>query len=362
MLFDLRPKDKREELFDREKEIEVIKRSAQDYPVTLILGIRRVGKSSLLRVALNEMKNGIYIDVRKLHFDSGGWITNEVLIQAFERALNSLNPKIKKELLDYLKHIKGVSIAGVKINFEKKASLSEILEALNDYGKVIIAFDEAQYLKFYGARGGKEFLSLIAYAYDNLKNLSFIFTGSEIGLLHDFLGVFDYESPLYGRVYNEITIEPFTRDLSKEFLKSGFSELGIKISDNEINKAVELLDGIPGWLVEFGYHYSKRRDFEKAIENVLIKAEKFLEGELKELEKKSHRYILILKAISLGFNRWESIKEFIESHDKRVPNSRLAVLIKNLEKMSWIRAEYGEKKRYKIVDPVVEKVLRERML
>jgi len=40
----------------------------------------------------------------------------------------------------------------------------------------------------------------------------------------------------------------------------------------------------------------------------------------------------------------------------------LAALIKNLEKMSWIRAEYGEKKRYRIVDPVVEKVLRERML
>ena len=70
---------------------------------------------------------------------------------------------------------------------------------------------------------------------------------------------------------------------------------------------MELLDGIPGWLVEFGYNYIETNDFDKAIEGVLVKAEKFLEGELRELEKRSRRYLLILKAIAMGFDRWELV-------------------------------------------------------
>ena len=360
MLFDPRPKEKREDIFDREQEIEMIKNSAKEYPITLILGIRRVGKSSLLKVVLNELESGIYIDVRKLHFDSGGWITNESLLKAFENGLNSLSHPIKREVFQYLKRVKGVSIAGLQLSFEPEVSLSEILEALNKRSRVIIAFDEAQYLRFYGRRGGKEFLTLVAYAYDNLPNISFIFTGSEIGLLHDLIGVSDYESPLYGRIYNEITISPFSRELSIEFLRQGFVEAGIKIREEEIEHAAELLGGIPGWLVEFGYNYIKTKSFENAIKGVMRKAEKFLEGELRELEKRSPRYILVLRAISMGFDRWTLIKEFLESRSGKIPNSRLAAILEALQKMSWINAEYKDgEKRYRIIDPVIERVIKE---
>ncbi|WP_234394319.1 hypothetical protein [Thermococcus piezophilus] len=60
------------------------------------------------------------------------------------------------------------------------------MEALNEYGeekrRVVIAFDEAQYLRFGGAT---KYDGIIAYAVDNLKNLTFILTGSEVGLLFD---------------------------------------------------------------------------------------------------------------------------------------------------------------------------------
>ena len=49
-------------------------------------------------------------------------------------------------------------------------------------------------------QGEKELLALFAHAYDSLPNQRIILTGSEVGLLHDFLGINDYESPLYGRV------------------------------------------------------------------------------------------------------------------------------------------------------------------
>ncbi len=148
-------------------------------------------------------------------------------------------------------------ISGLELRFEKSVQISDVLEALNDLG-VVIGIDEAQYLRFYGSRGGRESLALLAYAYDNLGNLRFILTGSEVGLLHDFLGLDEYESPLYGRSYREVRLMPFSRDLSIEFLRQGFSEAGVEVSKEELERAVDVFDGIPGWLVDFGRAYLQR--------------------------------------------------------------------------------------------------------
>jgi AAA+ ATPase superfamily predicted ATPase len=357
MLFDPRPKRSREELFDREKEINALINSKE--PLTLLLGLRRVGKSSLLRVALNEVENGIYIDARKVYFDSGGWITVESIKREFERSLNSLRGPIREHLSRVLKKVKGVSISGLTFTLENDASLSEVLVGLNEVGATI-GIDEAQYLRFYGARGGREFLALLAYAYDNLENIRFVLTGSEVGLLHDFLALENYESPLYGRSYEEVILKPFPRELSIEFLRQGFFEVGMTVSDEIVLRAIDYIDGIPGWLVEFGRSYLRAGDFDKAIENVLKTARGFVRGELKELEKRSPRYPVILKAIAHGFDRWNLIRDYLLSNGTRVPNSRLANLLRNLEKMSWIEEEFhsGEK-RYRIVDPVIERVLRD---
>ncbi len=69
MLFDPRPKRRIDELFDRREEFEALLSTSE--PLTLLLGIRRVDKSSLLRATLNEIENGRYIDARKMYFNSG---------------------------------------------------------------------------------------------------------------------------------------------------------------------------------------------------------------------------------------------------------------------------------------------------
>ncbi|WP_457750496.1 AAA family ATPase [Thermococcus sp.] len=358
MLFDPRPKKRREELFDRNKEIGQLINTKE--PLTLLLGIRRVGKSSLLRVTLNEIENGFYIDARKMYFDSGGWITSESLIREFESALNSLRGSVRGKVLEALRHVKGVSLSGVRVELSRDVRLSDVLEALNEVGAVI-GIDEAQYLRFYGARGGKEFLALLAYSYDNLDNLRFILSGSEVGLLHDFLGINDYGSPLYGRSHGEVVLKPFSRELSIEFLRRGFSEIEMEVPHEVIEGAVNFLDGVPGWLVEFGRKYAEIRNLKGSLEYVFRQAKGFLNGELKELERRSPRYVLILEAIAMGRNRWELIRDYLASKGQNVPKSRLAELIKNLEKMSWIEADFGSgRKRYRIIDPVIERVLMER--
>ncbi|ASA77335.1 ATP-binding protein [Thermococcus sp. 5-4] len=356
MLFDPRPKERREEMFDREKELNAILRGMRDYPITLLIGIRRVGKSSLLKAALNEYQGiGLYLDARRIYAAGSGNISPSVLAGELQRIV------LGRGRFGFLRGIsvERINLAGIQFK-PKNPTPMDVLEFLNELGertgkKVVIAFDEAQYLRFYGSKGGKDLLAGIAYAYDSLPNLSFVFTGSEVGLLHDFLGIEDYSSPLYGRIYEEVEVKPFSRELSEAFLRQGFEEIGIDVSEDEIKRAVNELDGIPGWLVEFGFNYWKKGEFESALEGTLAKARTMIKEELLELEKRSPRYSLILQAVAMGLSRWSMIRNYIEAKSGPITNARLATLLKNLEKMGWIKKENDE---YRIIDPVVEKILR----
>lgn len=55
LLFDPRPKDDPRDLFDREEELSKLKFGI-NFPITLLLGIRRSGKSSLVKVLMREVE------------------------------------------------------------------------------------------------------------------------------------------------------------------------------------------------------------------------------------------------------------------------------------------------------------------
>ncbi|MGC9136194.1 hypothetical protein [Caldivirga sp.] len=56
-------------------------------------------------------------------------------------------------------------------------------------------------------------------------------SGSQVGLLENFVGQSDAESPLFGRYMARIEVPRFTEDQSCEFLKLGFREgvLSLKV-------------------------------------------------------------------------------------------------------------------------------------
>jgi AAA+ ATPase superfamily predicted ATPase len=112
--------------------------------------------------------------------------------------------------------------------------------------------------------GGKskiEFLNILAYAYDNLPNLKFVLTGSEVGLLLDTLKLDDTSSPLYGRYVKIIRLERFDDKKSIELLRKGFEEFNMQFSEEVFYKIYEKVDGIVGWLTYFGYSIAKSRSF-----------------------------------------------------------------------------------------------------
>lgn len=75
MIFDPVPKESRKDFFDREEEIEKIKSLSS--PITLVLGLRRTGKSSVIRIALSELDLPyVYVDLRK--FEEKGYISYRI--------------------------------------------------------------------------------------------------------------------------------------------------------------------------------------------------------------------------------------------------------------------------------------------
>ncbi|MEM0373295.1 MAG: ATP-binding protein [Sulfolobaceae archaeon] len=352
MLFDTEPKNSLEELFDREDEVRRLKDGLQNERMILVLGVRRIGKSSLVLSTLNSLrKDYVFIDVRKI-FDS---VSKKVFLdRLYEEIHSSIIRMSKKEYIKNIFEKFEVSLDyPVKVRLRSdqiKESIYKIFEALNEIGlkrgKVPVVFDEAQYLR-YSTLGLRPFL---AHVYDYMKGIILIFTGSEVGLLHDFLGMDDPKSELYGRYYYSIELRPFNEEKSREFLKKGFRELNVNVSERTIEEAVKELDGIVGWLVYFGKLYLEKKD--DAIKEVKEIGSRLVKEELREAFSRSAYYLYIMKSIAvMGRARWKNIVDYVTAvSGKRVSNTTISRDLKNLIKMGFVEKE-GEE--YRLTDPII---------
>jgi AAA+ ATPase superfamily predicted ATPase len=366
MLFDSTPKTRKEDFFDREEEIKALENL--DVPLAMILGPRRIGKTSLIKVFLNETKvPGLFIDCRR--FSSTG-VRIEDFISVLSSSVEDLSKK-NRGLRGVLRKISGLKVFDVEVKFNTKVarrSIVDLFHALNDWasskGKhIYVVFDEAQNLKFYRRAHGILFNEIFGYVYDNLKNIKTILTGSEIGLLEEFIGLEDPSSPLYGRYVKEIWLRPFTREESLLFLETGFDQFRMKANDQLLEKAVDVFDGVVGWLVYFGKKcVDLGRVDDSAIYETLDVARKIVEKEIKELSKMSYRYINVLKAIAMRSRNWSKIKEHVEMLEgRKITDASLGRILSRLEKMGFVEKKIGTsgKPLYRIVDPMVDRMVLE---
>ncbi|MDI9643316.1 MAG: ATP-binding protein [Archaeoglobales archaeon] len=170
-----------------------------------------------------------------------------------------------------------------------------------------------------------------------------------MGILNEFLGFGDSESPLYGRTREVINVERFSKEKSLEFLEAGFNESGMSVSMEEIEKAVEILDGIPGWLTLYGYMAVRKKNI-KVLDQVVDEAVKIAVRELSSLIKGSRLYEHVLKAIAVGYRNWKNIGYFAESRLGRPVYDKS--LYESLQKL--IAASIIEKRdtEYDFLDPI----------
>ncbi len=361
MLFDLAPKTDIKELYNFEEELKRLKTGFDKGRIILLLGMRRTGKSSLLRCFLNGFNvPNILIDSRRIIMSEGN-ITLRGFIKEFGYALNSFLSKevrVRDKVISLLQNIRGVEVdvRGFTISLswgkENRVEIAFVLDKIDQVAKenglkIAIAIDEAQELRVLPIN----FPTMLAYIYDNLKNIGVIITGSQIGLLYDLLKIDDPDSPLYGRLLYEVRLRRISFGESLEFLRRGFREANLNVDEELIRNAVEKLDGILGWLTYFGWSVCQG---EYSIEKILDKAAIQEVTELQRFLVKSRaekRYKTILRTIAEKPSTWSAVKRALEVEEgMEVDSSNFTELLERLVKMGVIEKEDG---LYKIVDPVL---------
>jgi len=351
MLFDPEPKKKKRDFYNRETELLELLKSIEKEKFVVIQGIRRLGKSSLLNVALAESKRPFMkLDLREVYFTHGS-ISKFHLYRAISQELSRLSRT--HDFASKLKKVKGIKVAGFEIQLdwrEKGVFIADVFRTIDAWGsahkeKVVIALDEAQYLRL---AGRARYDGLLAWAIDNLDNLVFVLTGSQIGVLQDFLGMEDPSSPLYGRYVKTIKLGRLSREQAMDFLERGFKEAGAKRPNLE--EVVDALDGLIGWLTLYGHTCVSEGKAE--LERFLKVAAKLAAEESKKILRWSDRYQVVLKAVASGAVTWSRIYENVSMSLGPVSKSNITYLLDNLVRYGYL--ERREDGSFTIPDPVVK--------
>ncbi|RLG71082.1 MAG: hypothetical protein DRO04_00585 [Candidatus Iainarchaeum archaeon] len=315
MYFSIGPKERLKDFFNYRAEYERVKNALKrGERIIAIYGLRRVGKTSLMNILFNNL-DGINI-----------WIDGRIVENA-NQLVRMVYSGIKRKggIFGSIQSI-GISIAGLQFSFEKEIDEESIKRIKN----VHVFIDEAQY-----AHSG-EVAKALAYLYDRLPNVQTIISGSEVRMLREVLGIKRAEHPLFGRRVELIKMPKLDNKKAKEFLRLGFKQLNVDVEEKELDKVVEKLDGLIGWLTLYGYEkaIANTTDALKKVEGIaaaIVSKEfrKFLEG-----KKNKQLYIAIIKYAKN--RKWKELLSIVRDELGKVNRSSFSRALKELMEYSFI--------------------------
>jgi AAA+ ATPase superfamily predicted ATPase len=340
MLFDLRPKESRKDLFGRERELLELERLTESEWVAVV-GARMTGKTSLVKTFVAEKSR-----------------RDDTLVLY----LNLLGARGIRDFLARLSEALSCRVTSreisLKLPFLEATQASRLVENLfsqlrTTRRRVMIALDEVQEL--YRVSG--PFLKLLKMIHDSYPNVSFIFTGSMFGLMRVLLQP-EVSSPMYGRRPAKVELAPFSEETSLAFLRKGFRELGVSAEEEELREAVGALDGYVGWLTYYGnFRGIRRMSRAAALEEVVNEGKKVVGQELRNFLKGrgEEAYLTVLRSAALGA-RWSEIKKALESSFGGFNNKRISDILRTLT-ASMLVEKRGEV--YVVPDPVLRRIVLE---
>lgn len=316
MLFSLKPKERRDELFSREKELRDLHRLIRSEWV-IILGRRMTGKTSLLKTFLREV-NGIYVNLMGVNSIQG----------------------LALELMKTLKKFRVEVDIGL-LKFSWSRLIEDIFLKLE--GKVI-GLDEVQELP------SNSFLKLLRKLWDTY-DIRLILTGSMAGVINKLLEP-EVKSPFYGRQPVVLKLHPFSKDKSKEFLIQGFREHGLTIREEELKETVELLNGYVGWLTYYGnFRCIRKLKHRETLNIVYEEGKKIMLEELNRFlknKRNKNKYVELLKNLPA---RWSELEKKLAVNKKILRD-----MLKGLRN-AMIIEKIGT--TYTIPDPILRKLILE---
>jgi len=374
MYFDEAPKTRRVDLYNFEEQFELFKRALKENArLIAITGLRRTGKTSLLITVLNE--SGLpYLIIDARVFANRAAITREDLVQALERGINDFISRQKdwaRKAVDWLRGIRGIEITlkppKVSLSWGPSAKeavdIPQMFESLGRLAekrkkKFVIAFDEAQEFR---KLAGYDLTMILAHIYDYVPGIQIVVTGSQIGLLRDFLGDENSKAPLYGRFRVNIELPHLDEGRSGEFLGLGFSQLKMKPNQKIIDKILRELDGVIGWLTFVGARASRHGKIEeRTLEEIFTEGARLAASELQSFfvgrEVARKRYVVILGELSKSPRRWSELKSAVEIKEgKRLSNQILSGLLDKLVKAGFVKTD--GRGSYLIIDSLLKRAV-----
>lgn len=334
-LFDLRPKTDPRYLFARDGELDSLVGDVKHREWTVLLGPRRVGKTSLALCA--SRRTGIrtlYIDARE---------TDDLKRALFNGLSSSSDTTVSG----------GVGFPVVPISAslfvsrkKRKVGLDDVLGKAGNFALIL---DEAQWLK-----NPVGVSRLLAHIYDLYKgSISLIMTGSSVGVMQSLLNP-GPKGAMFGRSMREMHIGKWrSPSTGISFLKEGCKQERVSYRLEDIENAVDRLGGLPGWLTLFGNYYKDYRNFRRAFELTIDQALKVVVDELEStsiLALGWQRQMMILKVIANGEASFSKLAD-----ETILPDTVLNRHLKMLMRLEYV--EKNEDGRYQITDPVVREYL-----
>lgn len=337
-LFDTKPKSDPHSLYGREKELDALVEYLKKKNWVILLGPRRVGKTSLAECAITKLgQKSFVLDARE---------NNDIM-----QSLNELLANPEKSL-----HIKAElrvphTPISIGIDYSKTLSKDNLNALLKKVKHLFILIDEAQWLK-----NPRKVTMLLAHLYDYYyDNLTFIITGSMIGVMKSIIDP-GPSSPLYGRAITKVEIKRWQSSVSLGFLKAGTKEIGLNLNEKAAIEVEENLDGLPGWLTLFGYNYSNYKNPDLALSETMDEAKKIVSQELKNIAKLgvgSPRLMKVLEVLSKVPTRFVDIADSTGFNNKSLSN-----YISILNRLGYV--EKDDKNKYFISDPVLLQFVKSR--
>lgn len=228
------------EFVNRNRELELLNASHKKYGMVVLYGRRRIGKSNLIN----------------------HWLLKSRLRGCRVQAIQGTSETQIKSIYDDLKEFFSIDIEP-----NTWAQLFQLIESIK--GPFVLALDEFPYL----VEADSSVPSLFQKWIDNKKkkDLQLMFMGSSQHMMYSVF--LEKSSPLFGRAYREIKLEPM-----------GYENFCEALNITRSQKSFELFT-LVGGVPKYWEYIDPNLSLEKNIENLFFSYSAFLENEPQKLLK-----------------------------------------------------------------------------
>jgi len=231
---------------DREKELDQLLHNIEGGHSTTLIALRRMGKTALIRHLFHHLRSKyitIYMDILPTETlqDMLNHLSNAIVTTYSERSstgkrfwqmIRSMRPVISYDTLS------GAPLISIKSTPEEsRKSMAELFAILEELPKpVVIAIDEFQQILEYPEKQTDAWLRSLV---QNLKNVTFIFSGSQQHLMKDLFA--NPERPFF-RSTQFMKIGKLDEEVYRRFIIRKFRHHDISVSDETVKEMLNWTD------------------------------------------------------------------------------------------------------------------------